>query len=120
MILSARTSVLRLARRTVSVANMVSAVGGGLSLMLAVTAPADMRTTSWGSFPDAVVVACVRGGLPFLSAGSIVLSRWVLNRRMPAVALVIAAAPLVGLVALLASRMAIAGGSGLRPLFPGL
>lgn len=92
--------------RVIYLANMACAVCGGLSLVLAVAAPLNMTTTIWGSSADAIAVAFVRGGLPFLCAFSIVLSRWVFRTGAGAIAVAIAGAPLFLAVALLMLVMA--------------
>lgn len=92
--------------RALYVANIVSAVIGGLSLILSVTAPFNMGMTSWTSFTDVVLTAAVCGGLPLTCAASVVFSRWLFIGGRRAVALVIAGAPLFLLTALLAWALA--------------
>lgn len=104
---SDRTSSL-FATRALYATNMACAICGGLSLVLAVTAPLALRTATWGSLSEAMGVACVRGGLPFLCAASIVLSRWILRTGAGALAVAIAGIPIFLAIALL--TFAIAGG----------
>lgn len=93
------------ANRVMYPANMACAICGGLSLVVAVTAPLDMKTATWGSLSEAMGAACVRGGLPFLCAASIVLSRWFLRRGAGAIAVAIAGIPLFFAAALLTLGM---------------
>lgn len=98
---SSDTDSMRAERRAIFIANMAIAILGGLSLVLAVTAPFNMGMSIGGSFTDVMVGAFVCGGFPLLCAASIGYSRWLFERGTAGMAFLIAITPLLMLSSLL-------------------
>lgn len=86
---------MREERRALFIANIVIAMLGGLSLVLAVTTPFSMGMFIGASFTDVMMTVLVCGGFPLLCAASIGYSRWLFERGTAGIAFLIAVAPLL-------------------------
>ena len=89
------TGTVRPERRSLYLANLASAILGGLSLLLAVSAPFAIGMSAGGSFTDVMVTACVCGGFPLMCWASIGCSRWLLERGTGGMVGLIAIMPLL-------------------------
>jgi hypothetical protein len=84
------------------ITNMIVAVMGGLSLVVAVAAPFNMGMSSWQNFSDVLLLSAIIGGFPLACATSLALSRTLFyywRRRF--VAAVVAVIPVFLVLALL-------------------
>ena len=88
--------------RTLHAINMVVAVIGGLSLVVALAAPFNMLMAQWRSTADVLVAAAIFGGVPLACVSSILLSKWFFVNGRYSIALVVASLVPLLLVALLA------------------
>ena len=87
-------------RRAVFAFGVVDALLGGLTLLLAVSAPFSMGMSEWRSFTDVIMMALFAGGMPLGCAASIAVSQWLCRSGAVGVAITIAALPLIPVGAL--------------------
>jgi hypothetical protein len=89
-------------RQAVFVLGVVDALLGGLSLLLAVSAPFSMGMSEWRSFTDVIMTTVIAGGMPLACAASIAASQWFCRTAAMGVAITIAVLPLIAVGSLVA------------------
>lgn len=102
MIMVHRDAATAAQQQGIYIANMVTAVVGGLSLVPAVMAPFGMGMSGGQSFADVVMNAAVCGGVPLVCVASVIASRWMAAAGIGSKAVAVAWTPLGVMAAALA------------------